>query len=803
VFCVRVYAVALACLLGWFAVGGARADVRLRDERVEVTADQIEYFRDRGVFVAEGRVEVVYGGRRLQADWAAFGERTRQGVASGHVSYRDGNDVVQAAFIQFDVDSLEGVLFDGELDMGEDGLRLAARELVRTGRDRYRVFDARFTTCRCPAEERVPWAVRASRSDIEIGGYGTARNTTFEVLGVPVLWLPWAFYPVKTERQTGLLVPDVAFGGRNGAGVGLPFFWAVADPVGVTLTPRWTSRRGFKQEARLEAVHGSDGRTDVFAAYARDEDVLKIPSNVPPASGGRPFSANRGMVALRHTQRLPGGVELRADGNWVSDNRYLLDFDDMTEHRRDRFLESSAFAFAHKGRSGRLALQTTGRWADDVQARDFADRDDFLLQRWGEAEAHWLDGPLPGLSFLSGALDVDYAYFGRLHDPVRDLSAAGSVVGDRLFLDVGIDGRPSAVPGAFEGEGDGRFEEGELLADRGHRLELSPRLSLPMRWFGALEVTPEAGYRQTLYWSGSQGFEERGELAARADVSLRLRRRFAAAQGAPWEHELVPRIGWALLAHRGRSQQRNPLFTPAGALPQRRLRMLALDNVLFDPSDRIRDVNQLVAGIDQRLYRRRGVTRRLVGELGLIVDYDFERGGGGLGRIVAEGRRLRLWRSTNRFQVVFDPDRGRIDEGLAETSVQWPGEVSTTLRYRYVRDIPRFFEEFPQVAGSFAPREFDRIDQLQVQLRVPFLERWALGYHLRYSLAGNVLLTNSGSLEYVSKCRCWAVGVEVSSARNQSLGVRLRYTVLGFGDDARNPFAASRKGWFSAGASGL
>jgi LPS-assembly protein len=58
--------------------------------------------------------------------------------------------------------------------------------------------------------------ISASEIDVEVEGYGTARNTTVDVLGVPLLWLPWMVYPIKTERQTGFLFPDLSLGSRNG-----------------------------------------------------------------------------------------------------------------------------------------------------------------------------------------------------------------------------------------------------------------------------------------------------------------------------------------------------------------------------------------------------------------------------------------------------------------------------------------------------------------------------------------------------------------------------------------------------------
>ena len=103
-----------------------------------------------------------------------------------------------------------------------------------------------------------PGRSRRSSADLEIGGYGTARNTSFEVLGVPVAWLPWMIYPLKTERQTGLLFPEISAGSLNSFGLGLPFFWAARENVNVLLTPGWSVKRGPSIRGSTEYVYGEE-----------------------------------------------------------------------------------------------------------------------------------------------------------------------------------------------------------------------------------------------------------------------------------------------------------------------------------------------------------------------------------------------------------------------------------------------------------------------------------------------------------------------------------------------------------------
>ena len=137
-----------------------------------------------------------------------------------------------------------------------------------------------------------------------MGGYGTARNSTVDVLGVPVFWLPWLFFPVKTERESGLLFPGFGFGSRNGFEVELPIFWAARDNLNVTLTPRYMTERGFKPDLDFEYVFGRRSEGELFLSGLRDQDIFSLKeweaSGRDPGKFPSPFDKDRWAVHWQH-----------------------------------------------------------------------------------------------------------------------------------------------------------------------------------------------------------------------------------------------------------------------------------------------------------------------------------------------------------------------------------------------------------------------------------------------------------------------------------------------------------------------
>jgi len=786
---VRTRVAALACAWAAAALASAApAQVLDRGEvPFELSSDTLQYEPDRRIYVAQGDVVIEQGDRELRADWVSFSNETGRGVATGHVVLVDAGDVLRGSVLEFDVETLEGVIFDARFADDPDGFRMEGSRVVKTGEDTYRVQEGMFTTCRCPAGETDPWQLHTGSADVEIGGYAKGRNNTLEILGVPVLWLPWVAVPVKTERESGLLLPELGFSSRNGVELGQPIFWALHDQVNVTATPRYLSKRGAKGDLEVEYVLGQRSEGVTFGAFLHD---FEIDEN----SAEEPFDAWRWGVTGRHDLFLPGGVRFKTRYAVPSDNQYPIDFDELRDHRFDRYIESSGFVTHEAEGTGRIGGLAGIYYADDLQNPDDLDRDDFVLHRLPHAEARLLPAGAPGpewLSRLVPALDVEYTHFRSFDDPQSELGVGA--VGDSLFVDVGVDGIPNArernpntgrplVGGSGDGstDMDGRFQEGEPLADDGHRIVLRPRLGAPFRVGDLAEVYPELGWHQTLYSTDAQSFESRGILTGRVDLRTRLRRQY----GNGVVHLLEPRVGWASVEVMG--QGGDPLFVPGTALPQRRIRELSLENRTLDPADRIDDFHGVVVGVGNRIYAPPGPGRpaRLLADFVLSGEWDFADSDPGL--LLVDGRAWPHEQLVTRFHLGFDPEDADFEEVLASLAWDFEGGHSLHFDYRYRDDIPLFFEDF-QFLDRLDEFEdgFDRVNQIGGGFYLVLGDHWRAYYSISVSLEELFILGNRGGIEYISECRCWAAGIAVSQDRNGGLRLGLTYRVTGLGGEGR------------------
>ncbi len=822
----RLALVALAlCLL---ASGAARAQseegrehrrFRAGTRAFDLTADFVTYERAGDLYIARGSVQVAQDGRVLTADWAAFSNETRRGMAVGNVVAREGEDIIHARAMRFQLDAQAGLVLGGSIESETRDFRLEGEEIERQGEDRYRLRDARFTTCQCPEGERDPWAVSSQELEVEIGGFAKARNSTIDILGVPVLWLPWLAYPVKTERETGVLFPEIRTSSRTGVDVGLPFFWAAADPLNVTIAPHYLTKRGFKPELTLEYVLGEKSWGEAYATFVwNDDEVTKNDPLDPTDDASTPFSNDRWAVELTHDQvDLPGGSRGKIDATVLSDNLFPFDFREYAQIRNDRHIDSLAFVENRFGVRDQVGVSGELRFSDDLQNPDNLDRDRTQLQRLPDLRASLLPSGMLG-SRIFWALDARYTYFTGL-DRVRQRFPGAALGPQGVFLDTGLDGVPTGFERDSESgdpslddeslddfdpalrpngtEGDGLFQEGELLADRGHRVVLSPRLYAPVRLWDSVEVLPELGYYGTFYQSERRGSELRNLLTGNLDVRTRLRRSVPLPLTPDRAiHLLEPRIGFTLIERLGGGESDNPLFVPRSEILQARLRALEPASITRDPADRIDEVEALHVSLGNRLYTRgaeEGAPPRLVADATLTAWWDFA--GDAVRNIFLDGAVFPALRWRSRFDLGFDIDETRIDESLFELGYADERGNDVSIGYRFVRDLPKFFEGFQYDDSRYDEFtvDFERINQFDVYGRWTLLRGFAATYRVQYSLEGHFSLRHQLGVEYVSRCKCWAIRVEAEDERSRGFEVGVSYKILGAGDDLIRPFDARRR----------
>ena len=734
-----------------------------RSETFEITADRIEFKAPRDLYLAEGNVRIVRGDRRLDADWVAFSPSTKRGVASGGVIFEDGNRGLEARFLQFDTETLQGAVYDGEIEVEGEGLRVTADEFQRTGEDRYRIYDAMITTCRCPNDEREPWRLRAARSDVEFGGYGQSLNSTVEILRVPVFWIPWVLYPVKTERQSGLLFPKVGVGGRNTFEFGVPVFWAARRDLNVTWTPLWSFRRGFKNNLEIESVHGERGRTNMNFAFTNDTSVFDAGDRLTRFRDH--FDDDRWALTIDHDQPIGDRFRIRALGKFVSDNQFSLDYDDLPAEDSSRWLESVLFGTARLGEDHSTTMLAGVRYADDLQAPTDRDRDRTVLQRLPEVTVRSLAAPAPleWLSFLAPSFDAHYVHFSQRDNPREALGPPPDV--PLTFVRAGASptsgstacrtASRSMPSGDLRSCGPwGRARSSPTRTSTTSRRRVEPRATASSI-SGSPSMTTAIGScsipasNGRFSCSGPSRWRRRSATnkrsigaivsASRSAASGRLATNCAREcavrsifQGSVWFSTRSSRasVGGSFHAaaelRKGRILSMSRRRRPSSVV----FALLSLDNLTRDPSDRIESTNRVTFAVANRFAKQWKPGGKTTGQLlDVVLSADWDLAGGDFGQLVLDGRTWPMGGVSTRFFVEYEPRKNRIDDALIELNARLPWDIWGRLDYRFSRRIPRFFEAYFTEEARFGrfSESVDRIHQITLATRIRSASdgRWA------------------------------------------------------------------------------
>lgn len=440
---IRLFLYGLVFFLIWTGVTkGAEWEFK-GEAPVQMEADELSYEQAAEAITMQGSVRITYKGMTVEADKVVYYDKTKDVVAEGRVVLREGEDVLRCDRLELNIETKRGAVYNGQLFLKKKNFHITGSKAEKLGESEYRVFDATLTSC----DERIPpWMFTARQLDVTIEGYARGWWPGFRVLNVPILYFPWAIFPVKTERQSGFLFPEFGSSSKWGPEVMIPFYWAIAPNQDATFYfERIGDKRGrgFKEGIEYRYALSSRAQGQLRGNYIWDE------------RGDRSDwwehkdDKSRWSIFADHDQRLGNGYYLKADVNWVSDQDYPVDF------------------------------------ASDIPAQTRIDASSLNLLA---------SRTMGGKDWSWGALETDATYYRDL--TVRDNDATMQILPATTFSV--YQNRLFTTPIFYElaAEGTNLWREEGI---RGGWIELYPRLSIPIKPLDIVRLDAWIGYRETIY----------------------------------------------------------------------------------------------------------------------------------------------------------------------------------------------------------------------------------------------------------------------------------------------------------------
>ncbi len=624
----------------------------------------------------------------ISADWVVYDVELQSIKAKGNVKIITNEDQLYAKEATLNLTDETGKFTDATVVRKELSMHLEGQTIEKTGFNTYRVIDGWVITCKVEEGETPPWSLASADTDIKQGGYAELRHATFRIKDVPVFYLPYMIVPAKNTRQTGFLFPEFKTSEDGGFGINLPFFVNISDSTDLTLFPEYYFDRGFMPGAEYRYVLDARDKGMFTGSYLDD-------SSSEPSESGFDGDSERYWLRGKADQLFAGEWQTRLDIDIVSDEDYLRDFDSGVtgfDNTYTRYLKTFGRGFQNDTSVFREnSLKTLRSWSgQSLQANLLAIND----ARSNASDTNTPLWKLPNIIY-SGALPI----------------------GESIFT------------ADWNGDYVNYWREDGV---GGHRVDLRPAISAPVRLSPYLESRAEVAVRDTFYSVETYGDADWDE----SDTQNRFLPEFETEVATTLERDYY--LGGDEL--RSFAHQIRP-YVKYGYIPD----VDQEDLPSFDSVDRISDRNSITYGFDNffNVYKNSG------------PDLDDTRQAASL-----------------KIEQIFDLRDEASDEpfGPIFAKLVWNPMAWTALNYKTFYDVydgdfttHSFSGEYGNSRGDrigleYSFNEQQDIEQINARGRAQIWNRWFAGGEVQHSIAHDETNKATGSLIY--QALCWSVQFE-------------------------------------------
>ncbi|MFS1524144.1 LPS-assembly protein LptD [Microbulbifer sp. 2304DJ12-6] len=240
------------------------ADLPPDEAPLRATAEQSMWLED-GSAELSGDVHITQGYRQLFADQVDINRSNNTAYLSGAIELREPNLLVRGNEAEVHTESNAASIEDATYVVHDIFIHGTAAFAARQASGELTLTDGTYTRCE-PGREF--WRLSGGEINIDkVESQGVARNVRLEIMGVPVLYLPYFRFPVDDARMSGFLFPSLSNSDKNGWDGAVPYYWNIAPQMDATITPRYIQYRGTGLEVEFRHL------SPVFNTIVRAADL--------------------------------------------------------------------------------------------------------------------------------------------------------------------------------------------------------------------------------------------------------------------------------------------------------------------------------------------------------------------------------------------------------------------------------------------------------------------------------------------------------------------------------------------------
>jgi hypothetical protein len=300
----------------------ARKDTVAKPDTVRYDSDSLEYDAETRRTLLYGHAHLLYRTTKLSADTIDFDQTSQVLDAQGNPNVDDPQiPPFWGTRLKYNLKSRYGLVYlarsyrNGEYYRGQQIRRFPDKTM--------QIIDGDF--CKCQNVDEPDYYFAAERMEMEPEKQATGAPVVLNIEDVPVLVMPFIYFPLGKGRRSGFLSPK--FGGDQKQGFyakNLGYYWGISDYFDLTTTS--------------DVIEGSTGKFDQINGDANFRYALRdwLSGNLEGKSyvdqlGG---AGSGWEVNYTHDQQLlpqPNKFTLKGDGRFVSSYTTLTNNATTTE----------------------------------------------------------------------------------------------------------------------------------------------------------------------------------------------------------------------------------------------------------------------------------------------------------------------------------------------------------------------------------------------------------------------------------------------------------------------------------------
>ncbi len=490
---------------------------------LDVSADSISRDYDTRSLALEGNVKIKFGSEKLQCDKARIDLNTNQITAEGHITLEGPETFIAGEKIVYNYKTQIGEITKGSVESGN--VIFVGDTIKKNSDKKYLATNASFSACAtCPEA----WSFSGTEIEAEMGGYAYIKYPVLHIVDFPVLILPRLLVPLKSTRQSGLLVPNFSYSANGGSEFGLPFFWAISRSQDATFTTRSYARRGLKEQIEYRYLLSEGSRGILHTGAIRDQAFTADGQSSSPTQ-----ALDRGYLLYEHIFELPNNFVQRSSLNYISDTRYPRDFYEEVPGLGNSAMESS-LSLTKNFDSHHISAEST--YYTTLLNSDFLIKNDDSVHRLPEINYSFIENRIGSSNFFF-RVDFNYTNFERRNYSYDE--ATSDPTQGRIITPI------ANLRGYFDPTID--------QIRTGQRFIFTPRLSYPFHIGNFLDIEPAVSYQEMQYKfdakppSAVDGYSDHAERRfVETDISFKTK--YNAIYGVDdgksnrYKHEIEPEV---------------------------------------------------------------------------------------------------------------------------------------------------------------------------------------------------------------------------------------------------------------------